>query len=355
MTRNILFIFIETILFTASLSAQPLPTELKPGQTPEGVVYYLPKTALRFHLAIERETYTPGRFARYAEKYLQVKGVSTEPSVRHQLLTHDMECIGLRDTSKCYAVRLKGKAQTAEIRLSDEGTLLAVNDEPIVSPVLQLTTTLSHHSSSLPVSPLLPVEAMKAGSTAKQAELTAQQILDLQEHRQLLVTGEADETPQDARQLQRMLEEIDTKTTALMTMFTGYTQRDTTLNTVTFCPDSVVVRQVLFRLSSRLGLVDSDDLAGTPYYIMIAPIDSTQQGVPENKNKTGFYVNVPCMTKVTLAKEDELISAHDVPMAQFGFIELRDGDNFKKYVTHLQLHPATGAVVRQQVDIPQKK
>ena len=50
--------------------AQTAISEYKPGVTSEGAVYYLPKTAIRITLQIEKTTYTPGEFCKYSEKYL---------------------------------------------------------------------------------------------------------------------------------------------------------------------------------------------------------------------------------------------------------------------------------------------
>ena len=62
-------------MFNVQCCAQPEIAQLEPGQTPDGVVYYLPKTAVRIHLLIEKQTYTPGQFARSAEHYLRLKGI----------------------------------------------------------------------------------------------------------------------------------------------------------------------------------------------------------------------------------------------------------------------------------------
>ena len=339
------------LLFCLSLSAQPEMTQLQPGQTPDGVVYYLPKTALRVHLTIEKQTYTPGQFARYAERYLHLKGVAQQEQISQRIVNCEVSSFGVRDTSKCYSVRLKGKAETAEVRLSEQGTLLAVNDEPLAYSVPTLSAPLTSHLSPLTShQSLLSSEALAAGSTAKMAEITAQQIQELQERRQQLATGEADEMPQDEQQLRLMLQEIDRKCSQLMTHFTGTVRRDSSEHILTLCPDKEINHQVLFRISRRLGLVDKDDLSGIPYYIDLKNLSPAEHPVPENKKPVGFYVNVPGMAQLTISQDDQTLAQFQVPLAQFGFTELRDGDLFRRYVTHLQLHPATGAVVRQQVE-----
>ena len=335
-------------MFNVQCCAQPEIAQLEPGQTPDGVVYYLPKTAVRIHLLIEKQTYTPGQFARYAEHYLRLKGIQQQEQISQRIISIELNTFGVRDTSKCYSVRLKGKAETAEIRLSEQGTLLAVNDEPLALP--QPIQPVLNVNPIPPLTPLLSSETLSAGSTAKMAELTAQQIQELQERRQLLATGEADEMPQDEQQLRLMLQQIDQKTSQLMAQFTGTVRRDTTQHVLTLCPEREMKHEVLFRISRRLGLVDSDDLSGVPYFIDLKNLNPAEHPAPENKKPTGFFVNVPGMAQLTVSQEDQPLAQFDVPLAQFGFTELRDGDLFRRYVTHLQLHPATGAVVRQQVE-----
>ena len=336
-------------MFTVQCCAQPEIAQLEPGQTADGVVYFLPKTAVRIHLLIEKQTYTPGQFARYAEHYLQLKGIQQQEQISQRIISIELSTFGVRDTSKCYSVRLKGKAETAEIRLSEQGTLLAVNDEPLALP--QPIQPVLNVNPIPPLTPLLSSETLSAGSTAKKAELTAQQIQELQERRQQLATGEADEMPQDEQQLRLMFQQIDQKTSQLMAQFTGTVRRDTTQHVLTLCPEREMKHEVLFRISRRLGLVDSDDLSGVPYYIDLKNLNPAEHPAPENKKPSGFFVNVPGMAQLTVSQEDQPLAQFDVPLAQFGFTELRDGDLFRRYVTHLQLHPATGAVVRQQVEL----
>ena len=197
------------------------------GLPSEGQTYYLPKTAVRFHLLIEKQTYTPGDFAAYAERYLHMGNIQQQEQVSHRVVNCQLTTAGVRDTTKCYTLRLKGKGEAADVRLSDDGILLAVNAEPV-----QPSNTPAYSPQSKPrqQSPkkFLSAEVLSAGSTAKMAELTVQQMLDLREHRQQLATGEAEDMPNDEKQLQLMLQQIDQQHDALMTLFTGTIRRDTT-------------------------------------------------------------------------------------------------------------------------------
>lgn len=342
-----------SVFFITPVHAQPEISVLQPGQAVDGTVYFLPKTTVQVHLLIEKTTYTPGKFAPYAERYLRLTDVIQQEQVNHSIVRFDVSKVGVRDTSKCYLVRLKGKSKTTEINLSDDGILQSVNDTPIRLIPHQTFRPARKQSTANPMQ-LLSREALQAGSIAKMAELTAQQIHELKEQRQLLVTGEADEMPQDESQLRLMISEIDSRCDALTSLFTGSISRDTTEQMLTLCPDRELERHVLFRLSRRLGLVDADDLSGVPFYLTLKKLNDAA-GIlgPDSKKHEGFYVNVPTLAHMTIEQDDQELAAFDIPFAQFGFVELRDGGLFKQNNTHLQLHPATGAVVKMTTDAEQ--
>jgi len=67
------------------------------GLPSEGQTYYLPKTAVRFHLLIEKQTYTPGDFAAYAERYLHMSNIEQQEQVSHRVVNCQLTTAGVRD------------------------------------------------------------------------------------------------------------------------------------------------------------------------------------------------------------------------------------------------------------------
>jgi len=316
-------------------------------------VYYLPKTIVRVHLLVEKQTYTPGQYARYAGKYLSLSHIEQEEKISHRVIDCQLSTLGMRDTTKCYELHLKGKGENADVRRSEDGVLQAINDEPMPLFTMDIDGAgmYMRPHKKIDAAQYLSADVLEAGSTAKKAELTARQITELRQRRMLLTTGEADEMPQDEQQLQLMLNEIDRQTNALTSLFTGTIERDTTQQTMMLCPDREVNRDVLFRLSQRLGLVDKDNLAGTPYYITIKNLHPTNMPLPENKKGEHIYANVPGIAQLTIEQDGISLGTFNIPLAQFGYVELRDGSIFKKQVSHMTFHPATGAVVKQSTDV----
>ena len=356
-----LWILLPFCLFTfIPLSAQTAISTYQPGVTSEGFVYFLPKTAINITIQVEKATYTPGDFCKYAERYLRIKDVAQEPSVEYRITNIRQEAFAVADTTKRYAVKFDARTSASNIQLSDDGILLAINAE--VKSEKQETRNMSsaEYSLSSIKNPrqYMSEEILAAGSTAKMAELTAQEIYDIRESQNMLTRGQADYMPKDGEQLRLMLEELKLRDNALTSLFTGVTVRDTTEYTLTIIPDKDSIREVLFRFSKRLGLLDKDDLAGGPYYINIEnlktvpPVDTTN---PKKKAKqeSGIYVNIPGKLRSTVADASHALVTNDFLAGQFGNVELLSGALFnKKFTTHLRLHPLSGGVEKLEADQP---
>ena len=329
-----------------------------PCVTPEGAVYLLPKTGIKVTILIEKTTYTPGELCKYAERYLRIKEASPTPSVSYRITNIRQEAFAVADTSKHYAIEFNSKTVATNVRLSDDGILLAINAEPNLLPVTKPFVAAPRPASVNPRQ-YMNEETLAAGSTAKMAELIAQDIYEIRESRNLLVRGQADNMPKDGEQLRLMLNQLDKQDLAMTSLFTGTTTKDTTEYTMTIIPDKASDRKVLFRFSQKLGLLESDDLAGVPYYYMaedlktVPPVEIID---PKKKNKQaqGVYVNIPGKLRSTISDAQGIVDTAEFPAGQFGNVELLSGALFnKRYTTRLWIHPLSGAV--EKIDVEQNK
>jgi hypothetical protein len=363
--RRFSTLIIALILGTTCSLAQTVISQYKPGVTSEGAVYYLPKTAISITLQIEKTTYTPGEFCKYSEKYLRIKDVPSVAYTRYRLISVRQDPFAVADTSKCFAVKYDSRTSACNVRLSDDGILLAINED--IKPQVLAKLQPAPRAAKTAINPhkYMSEEILSAGSISKMAELTAQEIYEIRESRGMLAKGQAEFMPKDGVQLRLMLQELATQDQALTSLFTGVTLRDTTTHTFTYIADKPVKRDVLFRFSSDFGLVDSDDLSGTPYYIYIEDLKTVATPAPAepkkglkllfNQQLSGIYVNIPGRMRSTIADAKEKIVANEFPAGQFGNVELLSGALFnKKYTTHLQLHPLTGAVYKLEAEQPKK-
>jgi hypothetical protein len=338
-------------------NAQTTSSYYQPGVTTEGAIYFLPKTAITVTIQVEKSTYAPGDFCKYAERYLRIKNVSPDPSVSYRITSIRQDAFAVADTTKGFAVKFDAKTSATNVRLSDDGILLAINAEPQILPALQSFVPVPQPVLDNPHQ-YMSEEILAAGSTAKMAELTAQDIYEIRESRNLLVRGQADNMPKDGEQLRLMLNQLDKQDQALTSLFTGILSKDTTEYSFTIVPDQEIKRDVLFRFSQKLGLVDKDDLAGTPYYISIEDLKTVPAPEPvdpkkKSKQVTGIYVNIPGRLRSTVSDAQKAITTTDFPAGQFGNTELLSGALFnKRYTTHLWLHPLSGAVEKLEAEQP---
>ena len=346
------------LLFSVGASAQTVISEYHPGATTDGAVYYLPRTALRISVLVERTSYQPGDFASYAQRYLRLPSVSLQPSVSHRVVSITQTPFGMADKKKGFAVKFNAKTVAANVALADDGRLLAINAEPIPET---LPKAFEPAPKAAPLNPrqFLNEEILAAGSTAKMAELTSREIYDLRENRSLLIKGQADFMPKDGAQLQLMLSQLETQENALRSLFEGTTTCDTTAYVITFIPEAPVSRQTLFRLSQDLGIVDADDLSGEPFYITVDDLNTVppvdEEAAAKTKKKVyeeGVYVNVPGRMRITIFQGIDQLVQSEFPAPQFGNVELLSAELFnKRYTTSLWLNPISGAVDRLQAEM----
>ncbi|MBQ8655621.1 MAG: DUF4831 family protein [Prevotella sp.] len=341
------------------MSAQTRLSQYRHGVTSEGAVYFLPKTALRFTVQVEKTSYSPGEYAKYADLYLGLHDVNTQPDVSYRVTHIDMTPFGVVDTTKCYAVEFNAKTSACNIQLSDDGVLLAINasaPQPVASPKVFVPI---QKPKPMNTRQYLSEEILTAGSHAKRAELIAQEIYNIRESKNLLTRGEADFMPKDGEQLRIMLNQLDIQQNALMQFFTGTTTVDTTEHVFELCPTEEISRTVLFRLSQKLGFTDADDLSGAPYYITVEDLHATPAAAPveekkKKKKEDGIYINVPGRIRVCVSQGNDMIYKAETPAAQFGFTELLSGELFnKRYTTHVWMNPATGALEKLEAEQPE--
>ncbi len=329
------------------------------AQSVEGISYTLPRTTLRFTVKVEKTTYTPGRFAIYARQYLR-KDVGQEQTVGHRIIGIDMVPEAQADTAKHFTLLTDRRHSITQVSRAVGGQLLAINAEARMPETEAPTFTPAPKAAPVNPNDYMSEEMLSAGSQAKMAELTAREIYDIRDSRNQLNRGEADFMPQDGAQMRIMLSNLDQQERALASLFEGVTERDTTWTTIYYTPTKDG-RDVLFRFSKLLGLLETDDYAGEPYYITIADQHTaTEPAVAadpkkEDKNDIGLRVAVPTQVKVSVASATESLAHYAVAAPQMGYVESLSGELFgKKQSSRIILDPLTGAVSKIEAYTPEQ-
>ena len=148
--------------------------------------------------------------------------------------------------------------------------------------------------------------------------------------------------------LRLMLESLEDQEKALIEMFAGHYEVDSTPYIMRINPDKEMNNEVAFRFSTKLGVVRNNDLAGEPIYISIKDLKSVD--IPEgtsNKKVDGVAYNVPGKALVSLTKDRKLLFEEEMPISQFGTVEYLAPALFNRNSTiKIIFNPATGGLTK---------
>ena len=348
-TSFILSVIYCLLSISLSATAQTEVEPFVPGSTVEGITYFLPRTAFRVTVIAEKTIVKPGDYYKYADRYLRLKDVPTEESVTWSLKSITLEPYGKPDASKAYSIKLKSKTVAPLVGLSREGILLSINCEADESFLPDLPKPAK---GAVPENPrkYMTQEMLAAGSSAKMAELCAQEIYDIRDSKNALIRGEADNTPKDGAQLKLMLDQLDHQAAVLESLFSGTSQTDTEVFSLFYDPQQETNRDVLFRFSKKLGVVDADNLAGEPVSASVKILETIPTAVPSEeatkkrmKMERGIFYNVPARAKININYDGQEYVNMETPIAQFGVVEVLSSTLFdKKTSTQVTFFQTTG-------------
>lgn len=170
----------------------------------------------------------------------------------------------------------------SNVELTDEGIVKAINTtstEEETLPDYNLERTQPGEDART----YMTEDILMAGSTAKMAELTAREIYNIRDSKNLILRGQADTMPKDGASLQLVIDQLSKQEKALTQAFTGVTSRTDKVFTILIEPGEETQEQIAARFSTQLGVLPTDNLAGEPIYIRIRNISSFH--APEEKKK----------------------------------------------------------------------
>lgn len=347
----------KKVISSMFLSAVAAVSAVAGGDKPvDGLKYYLPKTAVRVQVLVEKTTTQPGQLADYSELYFKKPGVTTEQTAC-RIVGIKFMSEGQPDTDKEFAVAVDKKHSVLSVDCDANGTLRAINTK---APASAKPAPFRQAPKPAPLNPrdYMSQDILTAANLPKMAQLVAQEIYDIRDSRNQLSRGEADNMPKDGEQLRLMYSQLDTQERALMQLFTGVTTVDTTETVITYVPQPADKHTVLFRFSKHFGMTTTDDYSGEPYYVTVedegvfAKLPEDAAKADKEKDDFRLGVNIPGKIRLTVANAAGTpVASYETEAAQFGKVEMLNGALFgKKFTSHIVLDPATGAVVELKTE-----
>ena len=346
-----LFLVLTSLLCICSY-AQTEVNSFSPGAN-EGVTYCLPDTRIDITVEATSITYTPGEFNRYADRYLRMNNTISEAAVQWTLDNIEVREVGVASTEKMYTIRLNNNSSASNIVLDNNGIIAAINRQP--EPVATSTATTRAATKKPDATLYMTEEMLQANSTAKLAELTAKEIYSIRESKLAITRATAENMPRDGQAIELLLKELDKQEKALTELFTGYSDTVTHIFKFTIMPDAEhndISKEVLFRFSRKMGVLDSNNLAGEPVYYDFKDLKSVQMPTKEEQERMqnlkheGICYNVPGKASIGIYTRSRRFVETELCIAQFGTTEILDKKLFSKSRnTRVLFNTATGGII----------
>lgn len=285
-----------------------------------GITYNLPQTEIVVEANARYTISKPGPFYQYAERYLGTKDVVTTESRTWQLENIEIKRHTKSDPKRCYQIMPCKKGVSNNISYFRDNIIAGINS-PLAkkshnkrNEVSEIDTLITFDMSKL------NAETLIASSIPKMAETAAQQIYNIRESRTALLSADVDHMP-DGKALKAMLNNLDKIEKELIALFVGKTKSYTTIKQYTLLPEDDMSNHIIFRISSINGLVDPDDMLGTPIYLnlkgkyLAEPTNSKKK----SPKKLGFYYIVPGEATITILNNNKIVATRTLIMPQFGY------------------------------------
>lgn len=319
-----------------------------------GLVYSLPITALEVEVTATHEVGKKGPYYLYAKKSIGTEKAVAEDYEKWVITDVKVHPYGVSDSSIQYLMQLRPGALTS-ITVDSNGMLLAINKDikpqTTVSSGNEVKTEQVKWPTGNEYLDFVDEDFVASKSSAKQAQLLAESLMEVRESKLALTRGTADVMPADGKQMELMLESLGQQEAALTAAFTGSVTTETISRKFTYIPEKDS-KQILFRMSDFAGFVDAEDLSGDPVYIQIEtvneasiPVDS--KGEPKKLPKNAVIYNIPGSAQVSITALDKKYYDKELQMSQFGMTFGLDPILFtdKKEPSYAVFDPVTGALL----------
>ncbi len=319
-----------------------------------GLVYTLPTTAFEVEVTARHQVSKKGPFYLYAKKSIGYDKAVDQDSEKWEITDVIVRPYGVKDADSQYLMQLRPGALTS-ITVDANGMLLAINKE------VSAPSSDNQSKGTTPAKVKWPTgneylqfvdeDFVASKSSAKQAQLLAESLMEVRESKLSLTRGTADAMPADGKQMELMLASLGEQEAALNAAFTGSVTTEYVTRKFTFVPDADG-KQILFRMSDFAGFVDADDLSGDPVYLEIAttneavlPLDA--KGEPKKLPKNAVIYNIPGSARITISSLGRNLFEKEFQMSQFGTTFGLDPSLFtdKKSPSFAIFDPITGGLL----------
>ncbi len=352
-------------------------TRLDAGHTRQGFYYALPRNIITLEVTISKTNEIPGPFSQYAGKYLSLENVIETPSTKYEISEINFFSHTEPDPSEFYFIEvdpLLNSESPFSIRLSESGTLLAINDNNPDSELQGASPennqqgfygtkeTFSHFiENNLQEKIDTIVERVRMDTVTierktlrrtwveKTSEVRAREVADyilrIRDKRFDMISGFAEIT-YDREAIQYMNEQMKEMENNYLELFTGITFESATKYRFHFLPEKneKVFTDTLFFFNETQGLHTNPTVSSKVAVLKVEKDMTTRQmGVftlnPNTDVPKGIFYRIPEHAHTSLELENQTLATSRLLISQFGKVTNLPPDNFK-----VVFYPDSGAI-----------
>jgi len=305
----------------------------------EGIVYALPRTGLSIHVKLEKESFKPGPYSLYAEKYLGYSNVNVSASDTWKIIGIQVQCFGEADPGAIF--KTSGPVASM-VSLFPDGIIAGVNSGTINDreelrgndffdnseiPTVVFPDQSSNDQYDTEVSET-GGEKLLIKSNEVKAREAADYLFRLRKKRSFTILNPSDGVPEDGKAYEIFLQQVDKLDKEYVSLFLGKTfksEHEFIFNYVTGSDN--VKNEVVFRFSEDKGILPKTDISGKPISIELIK-DQKQFSSIENicmpngpsSGKSGLNYRIPINASITISEGINTLYSGKVTIAQFGLI-----------------------------------
>ncbi len=292
--KRFLSLLTLAVMVCTAVSAQNTPyrTVIGPYYDATGAIALAdPSTTIVVDLTIEKEQTIVGPYARYAQKYLDVRGSLVEKT--------------------SYTIK------SAQLSVATDNTIFAAKE---IAPMSVTTTSLINPADEF--AKVLPDRTSLSPMTAEEAAAqAAQAIFTLRKKRIELITGDAGENVFGGG-LKDALEALDAREQAYLELFLGKKITTTYTERIVLPLNGTTTAYTIAKLSPSAGLQAATAADGSVVKINltpsgIAPKLATMSEV-DSRDKTALQVRLADSTTCVVTVDDKVVGSAVLPVFEFG-------------------------------------
>ncbi len=318
------------------------------------MVYYMPETQLEFDIEYVEETFEPGPFCHFAEKYLGAEQAIQEKHTSYKLVEITTCTHTVADYSRFYKIVPEKGLSIQLLSLTDKGILYGYNvEQPKSKKSAQKAAqkpSKDTYCSMESVTPLLEEQIM-APTLQQKADGAAKQIYRIRETRMYLLSGEIEHAPADGKAMERVLRELDQQENQLVVLFVGKHTTKHHHKRITYLPTKSEEKALLY-FSEENGITAEEDVTAYPLMLSVSArkqVLSASNGQTANKKAPALsqlYYNLPGSASLSITYRGEILTEYTASVAQFGIAVPLARDLFTgAQPPHIRFNTKTGNIL----------